>query len=155
MGKWSLSQRSEWVDQVQIKTAINVNSSLYTIFFDLEQAFPRVWRHYISQKLHKLGLRGNLPNLLQSFRYDRVITVSIEDKVSTHVPIGVPQGEIWSVPHFQLAINDINNRLLTTSVCPSNLVTHLELQDSFNKPSTSYQHGQRNVVFAFLHKKQN
>ena len=95
--------------QQQINNAVNKNSSLYTIFFDLQQAFPRVWRHYICQKLYLIGLRGNLPKLLQSFLYDRSIAVRIEDQLSSHqlVQNGVPQGEVWSVPLFLLAIDDI------------------------------------------------
>ena len=93
----------------QINNAVNKNSSLYTIFFDLQQAFPRVWRHYICQKLHLSGLRDNLSKLLQSFLHDRSITVRIEDQLSSHQPIqnGVPQGEVWSVPLFLIAIDDI------------------------------------------------
>lgn len=95
--------------QQQINDAVNQNSSLYTIFFDLQQAFPRVWRHYICQKLHHVGLRGNLPKLLQSFLSDRSIAVRIEDQLSSHhlIQNGVPQGEVWSVPLFLMAIDDI------------------------------------------------
>ena len=38
--------------QQQINDTEHTKSSLYTIFFDHQQAFPRVWRHYICQKLH-------------------------------------------------------------------------------------------------------
>jgi len=95
--------------QQQINNAVNKNSSLYIIFFDLQQAFPQVWRHYICQKLHLIGLRGNLPKLLQSFLYDRSITVRIEDQLSSHhlIQNGVSQGEVWSVPLFLITIDDI------------------------------------------------
>ena len=63
--------------QQQINKSTDKKSTLYTIFFDLQQAFPRVWRHYICQKLHQIGLRGNLPKLLQSFLSNRTITVRI------------------------------------------------------------------------------
>ena len=95
--------------QQQINDATTANATLYTIFFDLQQAFPRVWRHYICQKLHQIGLRGNLPKLLQSFLQERTITVRIQDQLSSHhiIQNGIPQGDVWSVPLFLIAINDI------------------------------------------------
>ena len=44
-----------------IYEANNNESTLYSIFFDMESAFPRVWTHLICTSLHKLGLRGQLP----------------------------------------------------------------------------------------------
>jgi len=65
----------------------------------------------ICTKLHEIGLRGNLPNLLQSFLQDRSSTVRIQDQYSSHHPIQncAPQGEVWSVPLFLIAINDLTS----------------------------------------------
>jgi len=85
--------------------------NLHTIFFDLQAAFPRAWRHYICSKLFEIGLRGNLPSLLQSFLYDRSITVRIQNTCSSHhlIQNGVPQGEVWNGHLFLIAINDLIN----------------------------------------------
>ena len=97
--------------QTQISNATNSNSCLYSIFFDLQEAFPRVWRHYICNKLHKIGLRGNLPKILQDFLHNRTLMVRIQDKISSPHKIqnGVLQGEMFSVPLFLIVINDITN----------------------------------------------
>jgi len=68
----------------QIEESLWYNTDPYTIFFDLQEAFPRVWRHYICSKLYEIGLHGNLPALLQSFLYDRSITVRIQNIYSFH-----------------------------------------------------------------------
>ena len=64
----------------------------------------------LCEKLHLTGLRGNLTKLLQSFLYKRCMAVGIEDQLISHQSIqnGVSQGEVWSVPLFLIAINDIS-----------------------------------------------
>jgi len=54
-----------------IYTAISNNSRPYSIFFDLENAFPRVWCQLILSALHSYDLRGLLPNLLQNYLTNR------------------------------------------------------------------------------------
>ena len=95
--------------QNQIEQAFLSKAPLYTIFFDLQQAYPRVWRYYICKKLHDFGLKNNLPKILQSFLQDRYIAVRIQDKLSSphNIENGVPQGEVLSVLLFLIAVNDL------------------------------------------------
>jgi len=52
----------------QMETVINANSSsLYTIFFDLEQAFPHVWRHYNMSKITPNRTERKLPKSATKF----------------------------------------------------------------------------------------
>jgi len=92
-------------------------SSLYSVFFDLQKAFPRVWRCHIVNKLYKLELRGNLPSILQSFLNDRTLIVRIQNITSSPFPIknGVSQGEVLSVLLFLVPINDTQNVLNSPS----------------------------------------
>ena len=84
-------------------------SSSNSVFFDLQVAFPPVWRRYIVSKLYELGLRGNLPNILPSFLNDKTLMVRIQNVTPSPLPIenGVAQGEVFSVLLFLVAINDI------------------------------------------------
>lgn len=46
--------------QIEINKAALHKSALYLVLFYLRKAFPRVWRHYITLKLHKFGLRDKV-----------------------------------------------------------------------------------------------
>ena len=67
---------------LQIEKALRSYSYLFSIFFDLHEAFRLVWRHHISTKLHDMDLRGNLPKLLQFFLQNRSLTVRIQNHYS-------------------------------------------------------------------------
>jgi len=78
----------------RIHRATANGSTLYPLFFDLENAFPRVWRHRILNSLHKFGLRGYLPLLLQSYLTEPKFRVRVASHLSTirTQENGVPQG---------------------------------------------------------------
>jgi len=98
-----LSGRKEcWIAITDLDLQIEESLWNNTIFFDLQEAFSRVWRYYICSQLFGIGFRGNLPSLLRSFLYDRSITVWFQNIYSSHhlIQQGVPQGKVWSVPLF-------------------------------------------------------
>jgi len=45
----------------EITEALANKSELCSLFFDMENTFPKVWSHYICQELGTMDLRGNLP----------------------------------------------------------------------------------------------
>ena len=97
----------------EIKLAFNNNSSLFTVFFDLEKAYDRTWKYHICKTLHKYGLKNNLPLIIQNFLKNRYLTVRVSDQLSTFHQIqnGVPQGSVISVTLFLVAINDISSKI--------------------------------------------
>jgi len=56
----------DFVD-IQIEIARNNKAGLYSVFFDLENAYHRVWKHYICKSVQAAGLSGPLSWLLQSY----------------------------------------------------------------------------------------
>ena len=109
---------------LRMEGSLKNNASLYTIFVDIREAFTRIWCLYIRSKLFEIGLRGNLPSLLQSFLHDKFITVRIQNIYSIR-HLGVAQGEIWSVPFLLIAINDLTD-------CISFALTRRLFADNFN-----------------------
>jgi len=85
------------------------HSNLYSIFFDMENAFPRVWTHRICSILHQLGLRGSFPTLLQNYLKNRTFRVKAANHYSSiHVQEnGIPQGSPLSGTLFLIAINEV------------------------------------------------
>ena len=71
--------------QSEINEATLHESSLYAIFFDLQEV------HYL-QTEYEFGLRDNVPSILQSFFNDRYLLV--RNSISSSVPVqsGVRQG---------------------------------------------------------------
>jgi len=84
-------------------------SDLLSVFFDLENAFPRVWHHFIPSTLYKLGLPGALLCLLQNYLSDRIFHVRVAVHLSTRhsQKNGVPQGFPLSGTLFMVALDGI------------------------------------------------
>lgn len=93
----------------QIRAAFAQSSKLYSVFLDMENAFPRVWKHLIHEALYKAGLKGPLPTTLLNFLQSRTFQVRIGNHFSSCHPQtnGIPQGSPLSATLFILAINDI------------------------------------------------
>ena len=85
--------------QSPVQEAFTNNKLVISIFFYLEEAYPRVWRHLICRLLHEISLRGNLPLLLQSFLSDHQFQVRIGDHLSNPPTPenGAPLGAVPSI----------------------------------------------------------
>lgn len=80
----------------------------FCIFFDLQKAYDRVWRHSVIRKLLEWGLGGNLVHFLQGFLRNRTMQVKCNGTVSEIVSLenGVPQGTVAAVTCFLISIVD-------------------------------------------------
>lgn len=82
---------------------------LFCIFFDLEKAYDTCWKHLIMNQLHKFGLRGELPKLIEDFLTNRKFRVKVRGSLSELFTqeMGVPQGGVLSCTLFSIAINTV------------------------------------------------
>ncbi|GBL72147.1 RNA-directed DNA polymerase from mobile element jockey [Araneus ventricosus] len=80
-----------------------------SIFFDIEKAYFRTWRHGILKDLSDIGLKGNLPLFLKNFLQTRIFQIRIGNILSDNFnqQKGVPQRSDLSVLLFIIKINGI------------------------------------------------
>jgi len=85
------------------------HANLYSVFFDMENAFPRVWTYHICTILRQLGVCGPFPLLLQNYLQKRTFCVrAASHHSSTHnQENGIPQGSPLNGNLFLIAINGI------------------------------------------------
>jgi len=66
----------------QIYEAHANSANIFSMFFDMENAFPRVWTYCICKILQQIGLQGALPLLIQNFLNSSTFKVRIAGKLS-------------------------------------------------------------------------
>jgi ribonuclease HI len=95
--------------ETYVRDAFIVKQHVVTIFFDLEKAYDTTWKYGIMKDLHDMGLRGRLPNFINSFLKDCKFQVRIGATLSNTFDqeVGVPQGSILSPTCFNIKINNI------------------------------------------------
>jgi len=98
---------------VQIYETHSHNSHLFSIFFDMENAFPRDCHFLICKSLHQKGLRDLLPQLIQNYLKKRFFNVRVSNVLSTSQPQhnGIPQGLPLCGTLFLVAIDDIIKKI--------------------------------------------
>jgi ribonuclease HI len=111
--------------ETRIRNAFVKRSHLVSIFFDIEKAYDRTWRHGILRQLFSLDLRGNLPIFIQNFLFLRYFKVRVGNVLSeTFIQEeGVPQGSVLSVTLFIIAIDNVLKQI------PSSVNANLYVDD--------------------------
>ena len=94
------------------------DNEVTVIYLDFCKAFDKVDHKIILQKLHALGITGDLLRWIASFLINRKQVVKVDGKISEQalVKSGVPQGSVLGPLIFLTLISDIDRDLEFTRV---------------------------------------
>ena len=93
---------------------LNENKKLYVAFVDFSKAFDYVVRDILWYKLIKLGVRGNILEVIKSIYQNVKSRLKYDNKLSEPYTcfLGVAQGECLSPFLFSMYLNDIEETFL-------------------------------------------
>ena len=96
-----------------IREAFIRGEHMVAVFFDLEKAFDTTWKYGILRDLHKMGLRGYLPQFIENFLKNRSFQVKVGSCLSDpqSQEDGVPQGSVLSPLLFEIKMDSIVSEL--------------------------------------------
>ena len=90
------------------------NLTVLCLFIDFEKAFDSVWKRGLIVKLHKLGIRGNILKLINSFLFCRKVTLNVNGTKGNErngSEYGLPQGSVLSPVLFKIYLMDFLSEL--------------------------------------------
>ena len=92
-----------------IKDAFQEKKKVLAVFFDLSNAFDKVWKEGLLVQLLRTGVRCKMYMWIQHFLFARTARVKLDGILSKNVCLreGVPQGGVLSPTLFLVYINDI------------------------------------------------
>ncbi len=101
----------------QICKSIDENQHTCIVFCDISKAFDRVLHAGLLLKLEKNGLKGGLLNWIKAYLSSRSQKVCVGQSYSDTklIKAGVPQGYVLGPLLFLIYVNDIADKLLSTT----------------------------------------
>ena len=93
----------------EIRKSLDKGEVCIVVYFDLANAFDKVWHTGILYKLARMGFKGDILRWLRNYFINRKIKVRIDGQYSEELPIlaGVPQGAVLSPLLFNVIMSDM------------------------------------------------
>jgi len=103
--------------EMTVRKTIAQKKVMVAVFFDLSNAFDRVWHFALLFKLASVGVEGGMLRWLQNYLKNRQFSVYFEGENSNtrNITSGVPQGSILSPILFNIMVSDIPNSVNVTT----------------------------------------
>lgn len=97
----------------RVNDELDKNKFVVSIFFDLSRAFDTIHPGFVSEKIEKLGLRGNINKWITSYLTNRNFYVKMGNKKSNlhDVNTGTPQGGVLGPLIFLLYVGDMPDHI--------------------------------------------
>ncbi len=101
----------DWMDGIDARDGVDV------VYLDFAKAFDSVPHTRLLNKLHNLGIRGQIHSWITSFLSNRRQRVILRNGASNWVEVtsGVPQGSILGPVLFLLYVNDLPDVVCSTA----------------------------------------
>jgi hypothetical protein len=95
----------------EVENGFQDKKKTIAVFFDLTQAFDRVWKDGLLLKLLQKGIRCRIFSWIKNLLVHKSARVMVDGKLShrAHHREGVPQGGVVSPPLFLVFIDDITD----------------------------------------------
>jgi len=124
-----------------VRKAIAEKKIMIAVFFDLSNAFDRVWHFALLYKLASVGVEGRVLKWLQNYLRGRKFNVYFEGEYSRtrEITSGVPQGSILSPILFNVMVSDIPSDINVTTSEYADDITIYSVSDDIQQATRNTQ----------------
>ena len=101
------------VHNIISKYCVKQGKKVYSCLVDFEKAFDNVPRDLMLKKLDKIGINGNMLNIINSMYRNDKACIRVNQKISPAIPVskGVRQGCVLSPTLFNIFLSDFEVKL--------------------------------------------
>jgi hypothetical protein len=102
-----------WILKEIVRSRKEKNMPSYLTFVDVRKAYDTVWRNGLWKKLHDIGVRGKMLDMVQEMyrKVQRAVLVNGSKTEWVNVEAGVPQGAVLSPYMYSVYVDGLHQAL--------------------------------------------